>query len=250
MSRARKGAQGAALIIGAAFLLWAASARASRRESNFGYVIVDPETGLPVAHSDPWVGPIYDPGTTADPDPWEVQPMPDTTATQDTPALVGAMLEVIRRAEVGGFDDSARYRTFYGGARFNDLSDHPVATGEMKGKRLPDWMCRNVGLRPGCVSTAAGAYQFILPTWKRLREESRRYGPRLPDFSRASQDEAARRLLIEVRAVEALEAGDIETAIRRAGTVWASLPGSTSGQPQKPMGQVLEWFRNSLEAQG
>lgn len=251
MKRARSSAQGAALIIGAALLLWAGAARATRRETGLTYDVIDPDTGLPVGQGDPWVGPVYDPGAPLEQLPWEPITMPDpAVAAYDEASLTDALLAVIRRAEVGGADDAIRYRTFYGGARFAGLQDHPVATGEMRGRRLPDWMCRNVGLQPGCVSTAAGAYQFILPTWRRLREESRRWGARLPDFSPASQDEAARRLLREIRAIEALQAGDVETAIRRAGTQWASLPGSTSGQPQRPMAQLLDWFRASLEAQG
>jgi muramidase (phage lysozyme) len=163
---------------------------------------------------------------------------------------LSALLYAIRTAEHGSWkDDGLRYFTFYGGAAFAGLTDHPVATGELKGVRLPDRYCRAAGLRPGCVSTAAGAYQIILPTWRRVREAGR-WGPRLVDFSIDSQDEAARRILEGTGALRLLAAGDIEGAIRRAATQWASLPGSTSGQPQRTMAEVLAWYRQGIEAQG
>jgi len=168
-------------------------------------------------------------------------------SVSDTGQPLRALLYAIRTAEHGTWvNDGLRYFRFYGGSGFSGASDHPVATGEKTGVRLPDHYCRGAGLSPGCVSTAAGAYQIILPTWRRVREAGR-WGPRLEDFSVASQDEAARRILMQAGGLEPLERGDIEGAILRAGTQWASLPGSTSGQPQKSMEWVLAHYADGLE---
>lgn len=228
---ALSGARGAA-ILAALFVLWAASstARASVRRD-------DPA--------------IYDPGLPIDDAmPWEPIAMPDPEIPYTDDDLMSAMLAVIRRAEVGGWDDARRYTTFYGGDQFSNLADHPVATKELRGVRLPDAFCRAAGFAPGCVSTAAGAYQFILPTWQRMRAAGAggAGSPRLPDFSPASQDEAARRLLERIGAAQLLRAGDVEGAIRKAGEQWASLPGSRAGQPQRSMATVTAWFAEALES--
>lgn len=155
---------------------------------------------------------------------------------------VEALLYAIRTAEVGRVPDEERYYYGYGYKRFSGTSDHPVATGELQPSRLPDAMCRAAGRSPGCVSTAAGAYQFILPTWRNLRTA----GSPLPDFSPASQDEAARRLLKQIGAISALNRDDIEGAIRLAGKQWASLPGSTAQQNPVAMSRALNLYRDGL----
>lgn len=162
-------------------------------------------------------------------------------------ANLRAFLYLIRNAEHTRADalNGAAYSTFYGGARFTDFSDHPVITGELSGVPLPDAVCRRAGHSPGCVSTAAGAYQIIKPTWQRVRAAGP-WGDRLPDFSPESQDEAARRILIEQGALPMIEAGDIESAIRAAGRAWASLPGSAAGQRQLDMESALAVFDDGL----
>lgn len=132
--------------------------------------------------------------------------------------------------------------TFYGGARFNDLRDHPAATGEKKGVPLPDKYCLAAGFSPGCVSTAAGALQINLPTWQRIRKKS----PYLADFSPSNQLEAGRRLMVEKGADSLLFAGHIAEAFFRMSPIWASLPRSTSTQPQKSIGQVLAYYQAGL----
>ena len=175
-------------------------------------------------------------------------PPPDGFVTGDVlgadlDSQINAFLYMIRNAEhvPAAVRTGRDYGTFYGGASFSDFSDHPVLTGEKRGVPLPDEMCRAAGFGPGCVSTAAGAYQIIVPTWKRVRAAGS-WGPRLNDFSIQSQDEAARRLLIESGALRQLTAGNIPAAIEKASRIWASLPGSTAQQNPKPMGTVLAYF--------
>lgn len=159
--------------------------------------------------------------------------------TADDPQ-VAALLYAIRcsehnAADVASGDD---YRTFYGGDKFTDLSDHPVTTGEMRGVKLPDAMCKAAGFGPGCVSTAAGAYQITRPTWNEFRALS----PRLPDFSPRSQDIAAARILQRLGVPRLLYAGDVHGAIMAASKRWASLPGSTAKQGGRSMAFVLDKF--------
>lgn len=155
-----------------------------------------------------------------------------------------AFLVMIRRAEhypvdvVSGND----YRTFYGGTKFTNLSDHPVITGELQPVKLPAEMCRRAGYASGnCVTTAAGAYQMTRPTWQRIRSS----GTYLADFSAASQDEAARRLLAELGVPGLLSSGDFAAAVRKAAKLWASLPGSTAGQGGKSLAQVTQFYRDA-----
>lgn len=155
-------------------------------------------------------------------------------------ANVRAMLEVIKRAE-GTAGRSDPYRVCYGYAHtIVDMRDHPAVTGEWKGGRLSDAQCREVGFGPGCVSTAAGAYQMIKQTWLGLKGRLQ-----LPDFGPVSQDAAAVQLLRDCGAYARLESGDLAGAIGACNRakLWASLPGfGLATQPTRGMGTVQAWF--------
>lgn len=189
--------------------------------------------------ADPAIGPSLD---TAE---WTM-----ATATDDDDALyadarVQAFLYMIRSCEHLASDvaSGADYQTFYGGSRFDDLSDHPVITGEKEGVVLPYEVCISAGFVSGnCVSTAAGAYQFIKRTWSELRNIQ----PRLPDFSQQSQDIAAVRLLRAIDVIEPLLSDDIQTAIKKASARWASLPFSTANQRPKPLNYALSKYNEYL----
>lgn len=148
-----------------------------------------------------------------------------------------AFLKLIRFSE--GTDKAADpYRVCYGYRHTIDsMADHPAITGEWKGETLPDAMCRKAGRDPGCVSTAAGAYQLIKPTWRGIRDRLH-----LPDFSPASQDRAAVWLIGNCGALEDVLAGRIRTAIAKCSREWASLPGNTAGQPQRHEQDLLDAF--------
>src|SRR6202035_5065809 len=99
---------------------------------------------------------------------------------------IAAFLATIRHSE--GTDKAADpYRCCYAYRHIIvDLSDHPVITGEWHGESL-------AGLGPtyvGKVSTAAGAYQIIKPTWVSLKARLS-----LRDFTGPSQDAAATELI-------------------------------------------------------
>lgn len=88
-------------------------------------------------------------------------------------------------------------------------------------------------------STAAGRYQILSKTWNGVRGD-------LPDFSPASQDRAALRL-IRGRGVTDVDGIDtyaeLERAIGKLGREWASLPGSPYGQPTRSMAALWKEFQ-------
>ena len=211
----------------AAVLLWSRRAQAS--------VPINPGIDVYLPPSDEW-WPAPDSGG-------EIVTGDETTSTPD---YTGAFLYMIQVAETGqnAVRSGDAYRMLYGGALFDDLSDHPANLG-WPGVRLSDSMCRAAGFGPGCVSTAAGAFQIIRPTWDRVRRAGA-WGPLLPDFSPESQDEAARRILIECRALPYVESGNFDAALRLASTQWASLPGSVARQGPKSYETVLALYQSAL----
>jgi lysozyme len=208
----------AALVL-AAVLFWPRRASAD----------TDPETGdtapiQPQAEDNPDAVILYD----------------EVPQAMTLPVNINAFLYMIRSCEHRFPRDVVNddcYEIFYGGTRFADLSDHPVITGELAPVPLPEAMCRAAGLKSPCYSTAAGAYQFIRPTWQRLRNKLG-----LDDFGFASQDQAALELLRETGVIDLIEEGEIENAIRMASKIWASLPGNAYQQNPKAMTFALDRF--------
>lgn len=100
-----------------------------------------------------------------------------------------------------------------------DFSDHPALTGEWPGEPLD-----NLGpTYAGKVSTAAGRYQIIRPTWKGCK---RALG--LTDFEPDSQDAAALYIVQEAGALDDVKAGRFDDAVAKCAGQWASLPGANA----------------------
>ena len=116
------------------------------------------------------------------------------------------------------------------------FADHPTITGEWKGEPLDSLGPRYAGLK----STAAGRYQIIVGTW---REAKRALG--LPDFSPESQDKAAVYLIRRRGALDDVMAGNLQAAVDKCAAEWASLPGSTSGQPQRKFDQLAAVYEGA-----
>ncbi len=124
---------------------------------------------------------------------------------------------------------------------YDDWTDHPTVTGEWKGEPLSDKMCAAAGFGSGCVSTAAGKYQFTKPTWTRIKRKLK-----LPDFSPASQEAACDELLRECGAFELARRGEVAEAASAARRTWASLPGAGYNQPERS----VAWLQNQYTAAG
>ncbi|WP_373986994.1 glycoside hydrolase family 104 protein [Duganella sp. BuS-21] len=133
-----------------------------------------------------------------------------------------AFLMALRMGE--GTQGQDGYRTLFGGGLFDSFDTHPALAG-WRGLPLSDALCAGAGLGPGCVSTAAGAFQFTKPTWVRIASKLR-----LPDFSPACQDAAAWELIREKGADVDVLAGRTAAAIAKVRKIWASLPGAGYGQ--------------------
>lgn len=148
-----------------------------------------------------------------------------------------AFLAAIRVGE--GTSASNGYSILFGGAPFGSFDEHPAVLG-WRGGRLSDAMCAGAGFGPGCVSTAAGAFQINKPTWLRV---SRKLG--LSDFSPASQDAAALELISEKGALADVRAGRVEIAADKVRKVWASLPGAGYGQGEVKMAAFVNNYANA-----
>lgn len=112
---------------------------------------------------------------------------------------------VIRFAE--GTTGDAGYTTMFGHRQFTDMSRHP------NNPMATSW---------GTQSEAAGAYQFMLPTWNRAQKALN-----LPDFSRESQEKAGR-YLTQGRGVDPdatfSTKEEFTAAMDKLAPEWAGLP--------------------------
>ena len=118
-----------------------------------------------------------------------------------------------------------QYNMMFTGKRFNDLRRHPDI----------------VNKSPGYASSAAGAYQFVTPTWRGV---SQREG--LKDFGPRSQDLGALRL-IRQRGVDPARDPITPQTIAKLAPEWASLPTlqgrSFHGQPVKSYGTLVNFLK-------
>lgn len=128
-------------------------------------------------------------------------PVPVAPAPVDNGAAnLVAFLQLIRTGESRG-----DYQVTVGGGRFESFDDHPFETGEFKGIRRKD----------GRLTTAAGAYQIVVTTWRDIGGK-KRFG----NFSPAAQDEAAIFLIKRRKAYEDVLAGRFGTAIYKLRNEW------------------------------
>lgn len=158
--------------------------------------------------------------------------MERNTVTQDTQDLnVSAFLAMLRHSE-GTDREPDPYTVCYGYTHtIQDFSDHPKITGEWPGVSI-----ENLGPQyAGKISTAAGAYQIIKPTWQGCKRALA-----LPDFSPASQDAAAVYLIREAGALDYVKAGQFEDAVSLCARQWASLPGANApGQGMRRLNDLM-----------
>lgn len=148
-----------------------------------------------------------------------------------------AFLTMIRIGE--GTSGDRGYNELCGGSFTSDLSDHPANKG-WKGLPLSTTMCAAAGFGPGCVSTAAGAYQFTRPTWNSL---AKKLG--LTDFSPASQDAACIEKIRLLGALDAVQSGDLQTAVDKCKSTWASFAGAGYGQNEVAYQTMVQNFTNA-----
>jgi muramidase (phage lysozyme) len=148
---------------------------------------------------------------------------------------VRSLLNTIRYAE--GTPGDAGYQTMFGGSKF-DTS---------KGWQHPNKAISSGGY----TSTAAGAYQFLQPTWQGT---AKALG--LTQFDPKSQDLAALYLIDKKRgALEPFLKGEkFGTVINKLAPEWAALPtsggGSYYGQPSKKLGDLYQYYEQQKQKGG
>ena len=128
------------------------------------------------------------------------------------------MLDLIAKAE--GVKHG--YNTMFGNERFNSLQAHPNIRKQFNqtdGKTN--------------TTTAAGRYQFLKGTWDGV---ARQYG--LKDFSPQNQDIAALALMAQNGSLPYVLKGDFQTAVKKSGGTWASLPSSPYAQPKRSWSEL------------
>lgn len=122
------------------------------------------------------------------------------------------------------------YRTAFGGGQLRSLNDHPRY---LKTFKQTDGTLNK--------TSAAGRYQFVRKTWDGV---ARQYG--LRDFSPQNQDLGAVALLFQRGAIPALLKGDYQTAIRKTGDEWASLPSSNYKQNKRSWDNVNKFLGGKI----
>lgn len=118
------------------------------------------------------------------------------------------------------------YDVLVGGGLFTGYADHP-----RKLVALP-----SLGIK----STAAGRYQLLsryYDAYKKLLG--------LKDFSPLSQDLIAIQQIRERKALQLIQAGQFEQAVRQVRNIWASLPGAGYGQHEHKMDNLLAAYRKA-----
>lgn len=156
--------------------------------------------------------------------------MPRITPDKAGGANVCAFLDMIAWSE--GTDNGRQptndhgYDVLVGGGLFRGYNDHP-----RKLIALP---------RYGIKSTAAGRYQLLARYFDAYRKQLK-----LCDFSPLSQDLIALQQIRERRALQLIQAGQFEEAVRRVSNIWASLPGAGYGQHEHKIANLVAAYRRA-----
>ena len=115
------------------------------------------------------------------------------------------------------------YNVLVGGSLFTGYADHP-----RKAVYLPKYKIK---------STAAGRYQILsryYTFYKKLLK--------LKDFSPASQDAIAIQMIKEQGALQDVDEGRVDAAIKKVSNIWASMPGAGYGQREVAITSLRKSF--------
>ena len=111
------------------------------------------------------------------------------------------------------------YNVLVGGKLFFTYNDHP--------RQL-------VVINSKLKSTAAGRYQLLARYFDHYKKLLK-----LPDFSASSQDAIAIQQIKECKALNDIDEGNIEFAVKKCSNIWASFPGNNYGQHQQKISALL-----------
>jgi lysozyme len=137
-----------------------------------------------------------------------------------------ALLDMIAFSEgTINFGDQNGYNVIVGGSLFSSYTDHPRKV---------------VFLNSKLKSTAAGRYQLLsryFDAYKKLLK--------LPDFSPDSQDKIALQQIKECKALEDIDVGNVEAAVKKCAHIWASLPGAGYGQHENKIADLKKSYQEA-----
>ena len=145
---------------------------------------------------------------------------------------VKAFLMMIRHAEGTSAEDGYQYLfgcTLRNKITFNNFSTHPNRRAKYTNKAGKE-----------IISTAAGAYQILYPTWKALCAQLG-----VSDFSPATQDLMAVALLSGANCLQKIMDGNLAYGLDKARKIWASLPGAGADQPERSYADVSKWYADA-----
>ena len=115
------------------------------------------------------------------------------------------------------------YNVLVGGSLFTGYADHP-----RKAVYLPKYKIK---------STAAGRYQILSKYYTFYKKLLK-----LKDFSPASQDAIAIQMIKEQHALEDVDEGRVDAAIKKVSNIWASMPGAGYGQREVAIASLRKSF--------
>jgi len=118
------------------------------------------------------------------------------------------------------------YNVLVDGGLFHSYRDHPRVLVD-----LP-----HLGIK----STAAGRYQLLARFYDVYKKQLR-----LSDFGYDAQDAIALQQVRECAALDDVDAGRVEAAIKKCCHIWASLPGAGYGQHENKMAVLVAAFREA-----
>jgi muramidase (phage lysozyme) len=184
-----------------------------------------PAWGIPADESDQTNNAFEDAWQTMNPTNLFAPAVPADVAARNVRAFLDALAS-------DQFEGTARYgdngyNVMFGGRLFDSYADHP--------RQYFPFTDRAGNTRR---TSAAGRYQFIVPTWDSLAARLQ-----LPDFGPDSQDAAAVELIREKGALADVQAGRLAMATAKVATIWASLPGAGANQHEGPYQSLVAAFQ-------
>jgi len=130
-----------------------------------------------------------------------------------------AFLDMIATSEGTAHLGDNGYNVLVGGTIFEGYADHPRKLVTLNSK--------------GLKSTAAGRYQLLARYFDHYKALLK-----LQDFGPDSQDAIAIQQIRECRALDEIDAGHLDRAIRKCKNIWASFPGAGYGQHEQKLADL------------
>jgi muramidase (phage lysozyme) len=149
----------------------------------------------------------------------------DTKRAKEMNANRKAFLDMISVSEGTYGHGNKGYNVLVGGHLFENYNDHPRIL---------------VKISPTLSSTAAGRYQLLARYYDAYKKMLK-----LPDFSPDSQDAIALQQIKECRALQDIDAGRFDEAVKKCAHIWASLPGAGYGQHENKIDELRLAYQNA-----